>query len=72
MGCHNIGKHLVLGSWNTVTLHESLGEGFGALELRSLTGRAKDPQIQQPEPTNHECHGDAPNMAPTPSVMRLQ
>ena len=49
VGCHGIGKHLVLGSWNTVTLHESLGEGFGALELRSLTGRAKDPQIQQPE-----------------------
>ena len=47
--CSGIGEGLVFGGRNAVALHESLGESFGAFQLRCGLGRAKNAQPVGPE-----------------------
>ena len=53
MGRHRVGKGLIGGGRDTVALHEGLGKGLGALQLRGRPGRAEDAQTVEPKLVHH-------------------
>ena len=53
MGRHRVGESLVGRGRDAMALHEGLGKGLGALQLRCRSGRAEDAQTMGPKLIHH-------------------